>query len=633
MNSMQAVFTGKTVRRGFPSAARRSDLLTPLAAENETKGMDKYMKRGIQLSALLLALCLLAGCGSQETSPEPALQTVSNGTIAYVPLDDRPVNTDRVVELAESLGYQVVMPDEALYHTCLDGQALNPNGTQYGDRAALFEWVLQQEAAGCHQFILSLDQLLSGGLVNSRSMTSQPVTLSDGTVLTEYGMIDRLLEVLGGSTENRIYLLDTVMRLAPTVGYDGFDQGGYKALRAYGMKARPTLSGSELTVDNIIANYELGSDGQPAVLFSTVPLPDDVIERYTEARARKLKLSDHMLAAAKGMCNVHVLIGVDDSAPAASIQTSEIAYLKAAMAGQGSLLSGADEDGMLAVCRLYEDTVFTGDLPSVQVRYFGGSESAASSDYDHQPLTEIVEAHLSYLGLSQTEKNADLQVLVLTAPADAAKADSYCADLISVLRKNEKKGIPTILMDAAKNGYSTTFQSLLISKADLGLLLGYAGFYDLANVTGIALSNGVARWLCLRQQGTCTDTQNEAYLQTLSESLIKDICYKNRAKIKLTSYVKDKLGGDPDNFATAGTDITKVLSELESTMAADTSDVLDNFARGNFISALNPYRETGLGGLSLSNYQFPWQRVFEVRMKISVNDFTKSHNRFLFFEF
>ena len=84
------------------------------------------------------------------------------------------------------------------------------------------------------------------------------------------------------------------MRLAPTVGYDGFDQGGYKALRTYGMKARPTLSGSELTVDNIIANYELGSDGQPAVLFTTVPLPDDVIERYTEARARKLKLSDHM---------------------------------------------------------------------------------------------------------------------------------------------------------------------------------------------------------------------------------------------------------------------------------------------------------------------------------------------------
>ena len=597
------------------------------------KGMDKFMKRGMQLSALLLVLCLLAGCGPREASPEPASQTVSNGIIAYVPLDDRPVNTDRVVELAESLGYQVVMPEEALYHTCLDGQALNPNGTQYGNRAALFEWVLQQEADGCHQFILSLDQLLSGGLVNSRSMTSQPITLSDGTVLTEYELIDRLLEVLGSSTENRIYLLDTVMRLAPTVGYDGFDLGGYNALRSYGMEARPTLSGRDLTVDNIIANYWLDSKGQPVVLFSAVPLPDDVLDHYSESRARKLRLADHMLAAAKGMDNVRVLIGVDDSAPTASIQTSEIAYLKQAMAGEGTLLSGADEDGMLAVCRLYEDTVFTGDLPTVQVRYFGGSESAASSDYDHQPLTEIVEAHLSYLGLSQTEKNADLQVLVLTAPADAAKADRYCADLISALKKNAKKGVPTILMDAAKNGYGTAFQSLLVEQADLGLLLGYAGFYDLANATGIALSNGVARWLCLRQQGSCTNTQNQAFLRTLSESLIKDICYKNQAKIELTSYVKNELSGNPDNFAATDTDTTAVLSRLEKFMSADTEDVLSNFSRGNFISSLNPYRETGLSGLTLSGYQFPWQRVFEVRMEICVNDFTKSHNRFWFFWF
>jgi len=594
--------------------------------------MDNIMKRGIQLFALLLALCLLAGCGQQGTG-QSAGQTVSNGTIAYVPLDDRPVNTDRVVQLAESLGYQVVMPDETLYHTCLDGQTLNPNGTQYGDRAALFEWVLQQEASGCHQFILSADQLLSGGLVNSRSMTSQPITLSDGTVLSEYGLIDRLLEVLGSNTENRVYLLDTVMRLAPTVGYDGFDLGGYKALRAYGMEARPTLSGGDLTVDNIIANYWLDRKGQPVVLFSTSPLPDDVLDSYSDARARKLKLSDHMLAAAKGMDNVRILIGVDDSAPTASIQTSEIAYLKQTMAAQDALLSGADEDGMLAVCRLYEDTVFTGDLPTVQVRYFGGSENASSSDYDHQPLTEIVEAHLSYLGLSQTEKNADLQVLVLTAPADAAQADSYCADLISALRKNEKKGVPTILMDAAKNGYGTAFQSMLVEKTDLGLLMGYAGFYDLANATGIALSNGVARWLCLRQQGTCTDAQNQAFLRTLSESLIKDICYKNRAKIELTSYVKDKLGGDPDNFAATGTDTGAVLSQLQNFMAADTEDVLKNFSESNFISSLDPYRETGLGGLTLSDYQFPWQRVFEVRMEISVNDFTKSHNRFLFFLF
>ena len=55
-------------------------------------------------------------------------------------------------------------PEGDLYRTRLDGQPPNENGTQYGDRGALYEWVAKQEAAGCDRYILSLDQLLSGGL-------------------------------------------------------------------------------------------------------------------------------------------------------------------------------------------------------------------------------------------------------------------------------------------------------------------------------------------------------------------------------------------------------------------------------------------------------------------------------------
>lgn len=80
-----------------------------------------------------------------------------------MPLDDRPDNVERVVYLAESLGYMLEMPERDWYRTKLDGQPLNENGTQYGDLGRLYGWVLEQEAAGCDRYVLSMDQLLSGG--------------------------------------------------------------------------------------------------------------------------------------------------------------------------------------------------------------------------------------------------------------------------------------------------------------------------------------------------------------------------------------------------------------------------------------------------------------------------------------
>ena len=117
-------------------------------------------KRGL---AALLACALLVGCGANQAAPEET--TVDGPVIAYVPLDDRPDNAERVVYLANSLNYQLVMPKEDWYRTKLDGQPLNENGTQYGDRAKLYEWVLEQEKNGCDRYILFLDQLLSDGTV------------------------------------------------------------------------------------------------------------------------------------------------------------------------------------------------------------------------------------------------------------------------------------------------------------------------------------------------------------------------------------------------------------------------------------------------------------------------------------
>ncbi len=561
-----------------------------------------------RLLAGALALLCLVGCTAPVPDPQSLPSEDAGGTtVAYVPLDDRPVNTDRVAYLAGSLGYELVMPDAEDYRTRLDDQPLGESGLKYGDRAALYEWVLAQEAAGCDRYILSLDQLLSGGLVNSRCFTGEAVTLSDGTVMSEAELIRSLLAALS-APENEVWLLDTVMRLAPTVGYDGNTLEDYASLREYAMQARPELDGDELTIENIVKNYPCSADG------GLIPYDETVTSVYFQARARKLELIKCALDASEGLDNVRFLVGVDDSAPSSSIQTNELRWLRRELDGRGAVLSGADEDGMLAVCKMYAELDYDGALPDVRVRCFGGGEDTASSDYDHESIGEIIDAHLDYLGLSRSESDGGnvLELIVLTKPADESRKSGYIGDAIAALRENEKNGTPTMLMDAANNQYGTDFQEKLVRRTQLGFLLGYAGYYDLANATGITLANGVARWLCLAQGGPKTQMQLDDFRRTLADSLIKDICYKSYAKIELDKYIRGELGGDPDNFCRSGTDAADVLAKARELLDAGAEDVLDNLAHSAYLTDLDG-GTAGFGTLTISELSFPWLRIFELR--------------------
>ena len=597
------------------------------------------MRKYLRFFAIWMAVCLLAGCsptGPKLKSDTSAVNAgIDTGTIAYVPLDDRPDNVERVEYLAESLGYRLDMPDKDLYKTCLDGQPTNANGTQYGDRGALYEWVLAEEKAGCNLYILSLDQLLSGGLVNSRHITeSEPVTVSGGVRMSETALLRSLIQTLSADQNNQVWLLDTVMRLAPTMGYAGFDLDGYNALRAYGMEPRPALSGGSLTVDNIVADYMLGADGSPLSIQSGTALNAGMIQDYLNARARKLRLSNLLLStlAAPGYEKFHVLIGIDDSSAEDSIQKNEIAYLRQHLRDGDALLSGVDDLAFKAVTRQYLDSCgWTG--ATACVTYFGGMEREAACEYDYQPLTDIMDEHLAFFSIDPCSNPlaANLQILVLTQPKDSAQAQSYVQALIKQLNENERNQLPTILIDAGNGKYGTAFHDALVKQSHLGWLLSYSGFLDMAIVTGTALSHGVARFAWLQSGNGGDASANRAFVQTLADSVVKDFCYKNSVRDELISYVRDDLGGSADNFYSPKIDLNAVQAKLEDEMQQSTKRVLRNFARSNLIVSLDPYTEAGCGKLSLSHYSFPWHRAFEIRMELHVNDLTKIHKRFFFF--
>ena len=395
----------------------------------------------------------------------------------------------------------VLLPPEDLYATRLDGQTTNANGTQYGDTHALLQWVLDNEDA-CDVLIVSMDQLLSGGLVNSR--------WEDGTDLTwEQDAIDTLSQI---AARKPVYVFDTVMRLATTAGYQGLDSEAYRLFRSYGMAERGELTGHNLTVDNIIAGYPYGADGERI----ETTLDDELVEHYLAARARKLRLTDYLLRHAESFAAC--VGGVDDSAARISVQTNEIRYLQRLLGKNCALFCGTDELGMMAFTRAYADCA--GWNSRLSVHYFGGYEDSVADAYDTSTLRESVEQHITALGAELVDWNeqSDAVVLVLTRGASSTECSRYLA----AWEDNCRNGAPTIVIDASS---ATQHLPQQLEDTSLQWLMGYSAWGTAANSVGIALSMGLTRLQWLQGEQDPQPEDSEAFARELIFAYMKDIAY------------------------------------------------------------------------------------------------------------
>ena len=195
--------------------------------------------------------------------------------------------------------------------------------------------------------------------------------------------------------------------------------------------------------------------------------------------------------------------------------------------------------------------------------------------------------------------------------------------LIAALRESEKARGPTVLMDASNGTFGTSVYEALVKDAELGSLIAYSGMLDMAIVTGTALSHGAARYAVLKN-GDNTDYMDRAWARTLADSILKDFCYKGVVRNDLLAYIRNDLGGDPNNFWDPALDRENLLQRLEEGMEKETVPVIRNLERSSFLSSISPDAETEerhWGGIALENYRFPWDRAFEIGMDIRLGEF------------
>lgn len=570
-------------------------------------------------------------------------------TVAYIPLDDRPSNYACMSYRARALGYGIMMPDEDLFMNRLSGQPGNSAGTLYGQCGKLFTWLCEQEEKGCDYYIISLDMLLSGGLVNSRSLARSPEFRFDeaffdtdsgrkflsaegegnGGCYTDLNILDFLFVLLGGDENNRVWLLDSVMRLAPTVGYPS--DGGhvwtldeYNSLRSYFSVPRPELSGDALTVPNITDGYGSGADGQ-SLDRSDFGVEDALADACEAARARKLFISYSLFVNASlmdphGVFNI--LYGIDDSANENCVQTNEIALIREMLRPGDALLSGVDDMGYKAVARMFLDDTGWEDT-AVSVNYYGGAEDEPVSGFDYKSLDETLREDLDFFRLKDVSSSAEdgpdreaaFNIYILTHPGADIKENAEAKaqvvrDLLDELKKSLEADIPSVLIDASNQSYDGFPQCLPAELPQLGKLLAYSGRLDLANLLGTSLSYAASRYAFLCR-GASSELTDEANMRVLADVLISDICYRNSLRYSIDDYVKNTLGGDYNNFCVPQIDEDRATSYAASRMEQLYVPLMDGLNDGEFISSLEPLELKQWKSFKLSAFRFPWHRSFE----------------------
>ena len=496
-------------------------------------------------------------------------------TVGFLPLDNRPVNDLRPVYQAESVGWEILMPEESLYATRLDGQTPNPNGLTCGDREGLLAWLKENESK-CDVLVISLDQLLSGGLVSSR-------WLNNADLEWEYAAIDYLAEL---SERKPVYVFDTVMRLASTLGYGGLNWTEYSLFRQYGAAARQELSGEALTMENIIAGYPYGENGSQLV----TELPEERVSAYLDARARKLRLGDRLLEKSDHFR--YCIIGVDDSIPHTSIQTNEIAYLNSRLGENAALFCGTDELGMMALARAYGD--LCPEKLRLSVRYFGAQADGSADSFDTATLRESVEQHIAALGAELVESDGDAEVLVLTRGYAQEDLDGY----LLAWQENMAAGRYSIVLGTTGGG---SHRQSVIDAMSLTFLMGYSDWGTTGNTVGIGLSMGAMRWYRMCYKTALVEAENEAFAKELVFAFVKDEAYCHSCR------------GSIQDLSPAGIEEALMNEPL-------TGQILEKI-EGSVIAAQNGFYTVRIP--HLENFHAPFDRSYEVDFDVVFSEPTE----------
>jgi hypothetical protein len=453
--------------------------------------------------------------------------------LALVPLDERPVNTGLVRDVAAIAGCALDLPPADLL----------PRFRAAGDVKGIAAWLrgLSPELDGA---VISIDTLVHGGLIPSRT-SHEPIS-------TVVGRLEVLREIHGANPRMRIAAVSLVMRASDS--YSAVEEPEYWAqagreVHALGGAVHWAWAGTDTVAE-------------PA-------LPEDIRRDYSGRRLRNHVVNLAALDLAwEGVVDPLVITADDTAAWSAGSAEQRLIEYWQQLRGEGSVqvYPGADETGAVLVARL----LASGDSPRVFVMPSEAEGMERIPSYENVPLRESLVRQLAAVGAVAVPDASDADFVLVIHTPDPAGADHFGGDpvpdhavissTVAAVGAAIEAGRPAVLADLRYgNGGDIDLIDVLAADGLLSDLDAYSGWNTAGNALGSALALGVAA-VVGRREGTLDDG---ARIRALKRRLLDDAVYQARVRreVSLEFFGHRIEPVDAERAARAEAVITEILRD------------------------------------------------------------------------
>ena len=499
-------------------------------------------------------------------------------TIAYIPLDERPVNLVFPQALAKST------PEITLR---IPSAGLLGSKKRPADLVGLWNW-LEGALSEADYLLCSLDMLFYGGIVPSR--------LHQQNKKQAQAHLHRLERLKERYPDIHIFAFNLIMRV-PAYNSGDEEPDYYKhygeSIFRWGW------------LKDQISRGQGGEQERKELSEVMAFIPEEVKGDYLKRRELNHFVNSEAIKLVERGIIDFLVIPLDDCAEygfSAAEQRQLLRYVEQGTLQQRiHIYPGADEVGSTLLCRIYNQ--IKGAKPRIFVRYSSTMGPQIIPRYEDRPLGESIKSQITVCGgvMVESSLEADL-VLMVNSPTlnhgtmqEASRAvldkdTSYYSfrnlrEFVESTSYYLSAGKKVALADVAfGNGADHELMQMLGSVDLLGKLHSYAAWNTPGNTIGTVLAHSLIQLRAPRAPGQLSKFVLDRYLE--------DWGYQALVRSALIPYAE----GSGANYF----DLGDKQPQIQETAL----DLLQNFILTHLGALKDVY--------SLESVYFPWNRLFEI---------------------